>query len=125
MIEVGEYVRTKDGDILIVKEYFKNTNEIILTEKVDGLPLYSAKRNNIELHSKDIVDVVKPGDYVNGKKINIIADLDLYGKGQSERMLFYDADLPVINGLNFYRNEDIETILTKEQFDYYKFEVKK
>ena len=65
-------------------------------------------KENIVKHSKNIIDLIEVGDYVNGHKI--IMDLKQSRKHYNTIDCFVTA-----KGYTFEENE-IETILTKEQY---------
>jgi hypothetical protein len=95
-IKVGEYVRLQNGEIFKIDENttnYYNSNKDYIT-------------NDITKHSKNIIDVIEVGDYVNGYKVLDIAQAPkkaLY----LENIRQNSALLPI---------EDIETIVTHEQF---------
>ena len=70
-IEVGDYVRTKSGDIGIFQRY---TEEGISQwfEMIQNGTLYTIPTIAIIEHSKIISEDVRVGDYVNGKRIHKI-----------------------------------------------------
>ena len=95
MIEVGEYVRTNYGRIckVINNDYFmprylECENEMLID------------RTNIVKHSKNIIDLIEVGDYINGQKVYKITSACIYCVGKAVQNKF------TIN---------IETILTKEK----------
>ena len=97
MIEVGEYVRTNYGRICKVinnnyfmPRYLECENEMLID------------RTNIVKHSKNIIDLIEVGDYVNGQKVYKITSACIYCVGKAVQNKF------TIN---------IETILTKEQYE--------
>ena len=97
MSEVGEYVRTNYGRIckVINNDYFmprylECENEMLID------------RTNIVKHSKNIIDLIEVGDYVNGQKVYKITSACIYCVGKAVQNKF------TIN---------IETILTKEQYE--------
>ena len=102
MIEAGEYVRTKKGKIekVINNNYYMS--QYIECEK--GI----VDKENIAKHSKNLIDLIEVGDYVNGHKI--IMDLKQSRKHYDTIDCFVTA-----KGYTFEENE-IETILTKEQY---------
>lgn len=117
-IEVEEYVRTKDG--LIGKyegrkpEYF----ECIITDTFVGL------EEEIVKHSKNIIDLIEVGDYVNGERVFKI-EKDPFVKGQTN--IYFNRDEVNYWGdrsLSQITDKDIKSILTKEQFESMKYEVK-
>lgn len=108
-IEIGEYVRTLDGIKKIIKankgieRTYRGQYEI--EPKYKGS--YCISEKNIIKHSKNIIDLIEVGDYVNGRKIERIND---YGD-------FKRADFNLdYDDCDAVYNEDIKTILTHEQF---------
>lgn len=102
-IEIGEYVRNKDGYIDKVKkiiepnkdEYFEETYYIC------DIVMASSYKSDIVKHSKILSEVVKVGDYVNGKLIHKI------DKGSNYCYLYY-------GNCKTFVDYQIKTILTKE-----------
>lgn len=90
------------GDTLSEEE-FKNIDKYIIGEP-----------------SESIIDLIQSGDYVNGLRINSITEAD---KNNDVRLVWHintwgDDDIS-------FSNEEIKSILTKEQFESVKYEVKK
>ena len=142
-IEVGEYVRTKNGitgkivrelsedyygEDLIRKSFIVDNNGQTVTRLDLNNEFY--KRQNeylikctdyIVKHSKNIIDLLEEGDYVNGDEIIVI-----YG---------YDEDGNDKDGLGICQVDDdyayylyledinIKSIVTKEQFESMKYEI--
>ena len=96
MIEVNEYVRTKDGKI--DKVINSNFYMSIYVECEKGLYLIE----NIVKHSKQLIDLIEVGDYVNGKYVAKI--------GQEKSGKY------IISLIGIVDNQDIKTILTKESY---------
>ena len=82
-IEVGEYVRTKKKGIFKVLSIRKtpygyycgtvdNDNIRIFTIGKDG---NAEIKNDIVKHSKNIIDLIEVGDYVNESKVNSVEDI--------------------------------------------------
>lgn len=122
-IEVGEYVRTNDGIIDKVKNNDYYMQQYIECEKSLHL------KEKIIKHSKNIIDLIEVGDYVNGEKIldirKIVEDIEafktIYSENEIAICVFKD------NEGEFYKylkKEDIEDIVTKEQFNSVKYEIK-
>lgn len=95
-IEVGEYVRTKKGAVGKLIEIDKKAAAYYL----DCLKCVSLK--NIVKHSKQLIDLIECGDYVNGKLIHKI------DKGPNYCYLYY-------GNCKTFVDYQIQTILTKEQ----------
>lgn len=108
VIEVGEYVRTKNGKIdkVVSNNYYMG--KYIETEK----DFIFCK--NIVKHSKQLIDLIEAGDivkyrlknfkYTNVTRVNVIRDV----RSNKESMLIDGHNLEQINILE---------ILTKEQYN--------
>ena len=115
-IEVGEYVRTKKGISRIAEdgrfvEIRENGNRMYYVD-TNGTPctwefacyIWS---KDIDKHSKNIIDLIEVGDYVNGHRV-IEIDIDDDDEGTGEKYLWC-GDLAIIE-------DKIKGIVTKEQF---------
>lgn len=111
-IEVEEYVRTKDGYIfkILTKE---NTNYGYcgITDSNTKYTTYTYNKrsfndikNKIAKHSKNIIDLIEIGDYVNGLYIDLLEKDRIWATS-----MYGEEDIV------FYENE-IKTILTKELY---------
>ena len=100
-IEVGDYVRSRNGSIGKV------------TKIEDDKYLYENKElitfiGNVVKHSKNIIDLIEIGDFVNG---NIVTDKYLFA-----------GEMPVVETSGVETNakclceKDIQLILTHEQY---------
>lgn len=100
-IQIREYVRTKNGYIL--RNTIKEHKYII-----DNFEEYKNKFGEIVKHSKNIINLIEIGDYVNEYPVRLINnklcnfDLNLLEWCELERIS--------LDGL-------IETILTKERYE--------
>ena len=75
-LEVGMYVRTKDGYVSQYR-YYDTTN----MGKLLCIPLSNRTFANIEdiiKASHNIIDLIEVGDYVNGLKVIDIVENDIY-----------------------------------------------
>lgn len=108
-IKVGDYVRTRSGKIDIFKEKDENYLFARCEKNTYWIP-------DIVKHSKNIIDLIEIGDYVNGYRIDNIANGVLVNKavGIDRSGTF----TPIVQ----YEN-DIKTILTKEQFEQNSYKV--
>ena len=114
-IKVGEYVRTIDGYIRkVIQVNKKGTYEGLcygaysVDKKYKNSIGISAKK--IKSHSPNIIDLIEEGDYVNGWEVQEKLK-DNEGKwyvGECCGDSYYDNDA---------YNDEIETIVTKEQFN--------
>lgn len=116
-LKVGMYIRTKDGNISKIKDI----NNFIYTDK------QRYGKHYIEKASENIIDLIKVGDYVNGYKIEEVNNnlnehegicncLDTY--------LWRVNDLEIFEEIVIFEN-DIKSVVTKEQFESIKYIVEK
>ncbi len=112
MIEVNEYVRTKDGYIAKCIEIeteqsvcgFDNTIRKDYGDKLDFLYLKNIAKCVVK-HSKQLIDLIEIGDYVNGHLVEEV------------RISCFDSSIFVHEYAIELHENDIKTILTKEQFE--------
>jgi hypothetical protein len=113
-LEVGQFVRTKDGYISQYK-YYNTTN----MGKLLCIPLSNGTFANIEdivKASYNIINILEVEDYVNGKKIiNVILE-DICGNEILDNQHIFTKDGEI------FENE-IETIVTHEQMEQMAFKV--
>ena len=127
-IEVGEYVRTKRGYIAKFKQYLENTGTYIfdnIIQDIEGDKYKCISENELKKvmikHSKDIIDLIKVGDYVNGKEVKQIGMFE--GFPDYPKLIFVD-EKHLIPG-ETAENKDIKSILTKEIYEQNCFKVVK
>lgn len=116
MIEVGEYVRTVKKGIKRIDKIFEkcqvNRYGYEIGSDWEGKEYSIIKTTDIIKHSKNIIDLIEKGDYVNGKYVYSIGTVI--------------GNLPIINHTDgtFTPSNLIESIVTKEQFEQIKYKVK-
>ena len=91
-IEIGEYVRSSLGSI---GKITRIEDEIFLYEDNTLITLIG----KVVKHSKNIIDLIQVGDYVNGKKIN-------------DKL-----------NLKYVHESIIKSIVTKEQFESIEYKI--
>ena len=101
MIEVNEYVRTDKGYIFKVDEEKKNL------QIANFLDVEYGKMIN---HSKQLIDLIEVGDYVNGREVKHIAMFE--GFPDYPKLIFVDETHLIPD--DTCENDEIQTILTKE-----------
>ena len=103
-LEVGMYVRTKDGEIGIVisSERIAFTKDYVKIE-------YLVFGDEIVNASNNIIDLIEVGDYVNGSEVTSIEKNGWLAFGNN------DWYIPNSGG--------IKSIVTKEQFEAMKYEI--
>lgn len=133
-IKVGEYVRTTKGTIAKIDDEEFDLCINIPDRRVfykkwveDFLGSYTVKEE-VKKHSFNIIDLIEVGDYVNGYKVLEIAD-SIYKN--SKRILIYQNEkekyerwiyIQEYDG-KIHTQDDIKTIVTKEQFEAMEYEV--
>lgn len=115
-IKVGEYVRDKDGNI---GKYLGNVKALNRNCYKVGCMLMKYKLENIVNHSKNKIDLIKAGDYVNGRLV-----LQVDYKNKNVCLLIPLTDTQANTNIMWYGYEDIKTIVTKEQFASLEYKIK-
>lgn len=123
-LEVGMYVRTKYG--ISQYKYYDTTNGKLLCIPVkDGSKGVFANIEDILKASDNIIDLIEVGDYVNGERVIALKkdiserNIHMNSKGNS---IFVDYDLANdwYYGID---DEDIKSIVTKEQMEQMAYKV--
>lgn len=121
-IKVGEYVRTRAGNIYKITKiipYYENENLVYdrqiveLEGKHSGYNIYQLMTIIVK-HSPNIIDLVQEGDYVNGHKVIKSKQSITYSSVEVENSI---AKIEIIP------EKEIKSIVTKEQFNQVKYEV--
>ena len=113
MIEENDYVRTKNGTIHKIEKRDIDGYLLINTSYKGGRYFtFVEEKEDIVKHSKNIIDLIEVGDIVNNGYI--------YEIGNSEDGYKWIHNL---NGLLLFE-DDIKTILTKEQMEANQYVVK-
>ena len=114
-IEIGDYVRDNSGLIGQLIRIERDDIDTSLKWYVifDGKNEIYINKPYITKHSKNIIDLIEVGDFVNNGYIHEVGSAD-----NGERWVHN------LNGLLLYK-EDIKTILTKEQYMQNCYTVKK
>ena len=115
-IKVNDYVRTKEHGIFKVLKFVKTSYGYYWGINDKGKAFTIGKGGNLEVeitkHSENIIDLIEPGDYVNGIYV---------------RTVHLECEKPYIklNGLGSIKvyDEGINSIVTHEQFNSMKYEV--
>ena len=118
-MKVGDYVRTNRGIIAkIIK--VNSTGSITCDRSVYyGFNVVNSKRilkdfSSIVKSSSNIIDLIEVGDYVNGEKVIRLFNPTFLSMGE----------LPyVITDKNSYEPQEIESIVTKKQFENMEYKV--
>ena len=118
-IEVGEYVRTKFGEITRIEEgktasgrYFYAKDEIF-----DGVEKSNCIRwSSIVKHSKNILDLIEVGDYVNGSRVI----REEYGEDDCDLFLKLQGDT---HDYVLCSENQIKSIVTHEQFESIEYKI--
>lgn len=122
-IEAGEYVRYESGLIRKVTRIIPiYENGLLLSNsyyiEFDGLTNIGTYKNDyvekiVTKHSKNIIDLIEVGDYVNGDFVVQISKTFGY---IFVKTTYYD-ELTGEEKYQFIKKEDIKTILTHEQYE--------
>lgn len=114
-IEVGEWIRNKDGYIDKVKKIINPDEYMEEKYYCCESTMASSYRSQIEKLSKDKIDLVKKGDYVNGHLIVKIR-IDPFNNKKQLFTEHWDYNWQGDGTLLVLYDEDIKNILTHEQY---------
>lgn len=107
MIEVGDYIKTPYHKIEKIEKIKQEDGWICVTTDKNAYELEWLEENKVK-HSKNIIDLIDIGDYVNGNEV-----LDKY---------LLNGEIPVLETTGDETNAkcmcegDIRIVLTKEQY---------
>ena len=107
-IEVGEYVRTRAGHFYKITRI--DENRLIYWNKIQCGWSMEQLKDIVVKHSKNIIDLVEVGDYVNGKLIHKI------DKGANYCYLYY-------GNCKTFVDYQIKSIVTHEMFESIEYKV--
>lgn len=110
-IEVGEYVRLRDGEISKIENIQENTFTCIF-HKI-RCEIYI---DFIIKHSKNIIDLIEEGDYVNGCQV-----MGIYVPRDTWEPIQINVDSQTIK---YFIQDEIKSILTKEQIKQIEYRIK-
>lgn len=114
-IEVGEYLRNEDGYIWQIKE-LKDLDNIFIDEdgKIKEIVGETVFGDDVIVeianHSKNIIDLIEVGDYVNGYKVEEVS-------AETNEVLLDH------NGFGWRTLKDVDKIVTHEQFSSIEYKV--
>lgn len=112
-LEIGNYARVGTAGIKKITDITRDSNNKIVNF-IDEKGMFIGI-HYVQQVEKKVLDLLQDGDYVNGYRITKIGEA---GQGRWAYWREYDR------GWTFIKEENIMDILTKEQFDSRKFEVR-
>ena len=133
-MEIGDYVRF-DGEIAKIRDIkrYKTKEDIYFFDRILDLNEDRSCNDNTIYNSQwkyfdnvksspNIIDLIEEGDYVNGSKVIKIEEYN-------DEKYIYVEEMEFCNACNedenvYYKEDTINSILTKEQFEAIKYEVK-
>ena len=113
-IKVGEYVRTTSGIIDQIENYDAILDIYFCKGRmsIDKLNMIGTHLTNIVKHSPNKIDLVEVGDIVNDYKI-----LEIDNMSNPNKKAFTIFKHNEHSYIMMWSEEDIKTILTKEQYE--------
>ena len=117
-INVGEYIRTNKGEIGYIFQINNENKYSKYRVKIDTNSICKSvylKKEEIVKHSKNIIDLIETGDYVNEMYIQ---EIILLKNDIMECMV--DSDYECITTI---KNVDVKSILTKEKFESMEYKI--
>ena len=113
-LEPNMYVRTKDGKIAKFIKYDEKAKEELVTDYYEYSTIWI---KDVIKASHNIIDLIEVGDYVNGSKV---IDISIIGKDKEKWVWveqMEDSDNKYGDDYVGYNNDQIKSIVTKEQFE--------
>lgn len=107
-IKIGEFIRTKEGYIFQIIGQSKRVDHTLYDTDNFGICSSTVLEEITKKQSKNILDLIEEGDYVNGK---LIHKVDIR---ENSAYIYYG------NGKTFC-DYQIKDIVTKEQFNQMKY----
>lgn len=120
-LEVGMYVRLVNDveDIVVINKIANVFETTILTENDGSIYQGEYTKENVVKASYNIIDLIKVGDYVNGKKI---VDVGCLTNGPREGTKVIDYYITP-SAVSYLKNEDIKSVVTKELFEIVEYRI--
>ena len=120
-IKVGEYIRTTRGYFYKIKRIRKSdiSEEVYIVRAHGDNYNFYLRKDNILKHSKNIIDLIEVGDYVNSYRI-----LNIVNLANSDKKVFTICKSDFKDICRVWSEEDIETILTHELYNTNCYKVK-
>ena len=108
MIEVGEYVITSRGYVFYIDD----------KTKIDALTFLDVQYGDIKNHSKNLIDLIEVGDYVNGYRVTYVCNKEPCPSGK-----YVDIDCDRPSEYCTLWEGDVKSIVTHEQFEAMEYKV--
>lgn len=105
------YTRSSKGKLGLCKEGNYTPEEYVKNCQKQGYDVINASYN--------IIDLISVGDYVNGKKI---VDVGCLTNGPRKGTKVIDYYITP-SAVSYLKNEDIKSVVTKEQFEYMEYRI--
>ena len=126
MYDIGEYGRTNKGKIFKFCWVENEKYILVLTDSTYYVGVKTFEKywldedEKIVKHSPNIIDLIEVGDYVNGSKVvEVMEDMQT---GELHLEMTYNYTNEEKGDCTIY-NQDIKTIVTKEQMQSIKYRV--
>lgn len=120
-LEVGMYVKTKDGiiDKVIIDYNGHCANPNCKYKHISCAKNYYDE-DDIKKASFNIIDLIEVGDYVNGKKIVDVGCL-INGPRKGTKAIDYYI---TPSAVSYLENEDIKSVITHEQIEQMEYRIR-
>ena len=126
-LNIGDYVRTKYGIAKIESFELKNKEMINLDKDIIlcNMDIYRNRCsiNQVIKSSSNVIDLIEVGDYVNGDRVKALkGDIDSH-KINNEEDVIYTEYINDYDEWCGYEEDEIKSILTKEQFESMEYKI--
>lgn len=122
MIKVGDYIRIKNGGIRKIDRISEGREKTVFGKYGLDIPYNNCNcvaEKKIEAHSEDIIDLIKIGDFVNGKPIEQILEIN----GTKCVIVNSKECKGSVLDRYLFRNEEILNVVTREEFNFIMYNV--
>ena len=115
-IEVNEYVRTRAGHFYKITKI--DENGLIYWNKIQCGWSMEQLKDIVVKHSKNIIDLVEVGDYVNGHLV-----VEISKNAYNQKLVITEVDGKDGAIRHHYLERSIKNVVTHEQFESIKYKV--
>lgn len=115
-IEVGEYVRTRAGHFYKITRI--DENRLIYWNKIQCGWSMEQLKDIVVKHSKNIIDLVEVGDYVNGHLV-----VEISKNAYNQKLVIAEVDVKDGAIRHHYLERSIRNIVTHEQMQSIEYKV--
>ena len=116
MVEIGEYVRTRAGHFYKITRI--DENGLIYWNKIQCGWSMEQLKDIVVKHSKNIIDLIEVGDYINGHLV-----VEISKNAYNQKLVITEVDGKDGAIRHHYLERSIKNVVTHEQFESIEYKV--